>query len=60
LSEFSPLAVAFLAGYSVELIFYVIDKIISTATTRSTTTPPRSAPQARAATPPKQPTKLKV
>jgi hypothetical protein len=32
ISNFSPFAVAFLAGYSVELIFRVIDKIISTAT----------------------------
>lgn len=39
LANFSPLAIAFLAGYSVELIFYVIDKIISTVTTsRSTAT----------------------
>lgn len=44
LADFSPLAIAFLAGYSVELIFYVIDKIISTVTTRSTTTLAKSSP----------------
>ena len=42
LESFSPLAIAFLAGYSVELIFYVIDKIISAVTSRSTTTKPIS------------------
>lgn len=30
--DFSPLAIAFLAGYSVELIFYVIERIISAIT----------------------------
>lgn len=45
LSNFSPLAVAFLAGYSVELIFYVIDKIISTVTTRSAA--PAATPMAQ-------------
>ncbi|PHQ68730.1 MAG: hypothetical protein COB93_09915 [Sneathiella sp.] len=36
LSNFSPLALAFLAGYSVELIFKVIDKVISAATSKPT------------------------
>ena len=45
LSNFSPLAIAFLAGYSVELIFYVIDKIISSVTSRSTMTAVKPAPQ---------------
>jgi hypothetical protein len=44
LSDFSPLAIAFLAGYSVELIFYVIDKIIATVTTKSTTAGVKHAP----------------
>ncbi|WP_340149890.1 hypothetical protein [uncultured Sneathiella sp.] len=45
LSDFSPLAIAFLAGYSVELIFYVIDKIISAITTRAASTSTKLASQ---------------
>lgn len=56
LADFSPLAIAFLAGYSVELIFYVIDKIISTVTTRSTTTVTKSTPQPEKKTSPSKAT----
>lgn len=45
LSNFSPLAIAFLVGYSVELIFYVIDKIISTVTTPRSTATASKPPQ---------------
>ncbi|MCF8466803.1 MAG: hypothetical protein K9G33_05330 [Sneathiella sp.] len=44
LSNFSPLAIAFLAGYSVELIFYVIDKIISVAIGKTPITVRQSTP----------------
>ena len=58
LSDFSPLAIAFLAGYSVELIFYVIDKIISAVTTRAATTSAKlvsqPSPRTKAAAPAKQ------
>lgn len=40
--DFSPLAVAFLAGYSVELIFYVIERITGAIT--SAPTPVRARP----------------
>ena len=48
LVDFSPLAIAFLAGYSVELIFYVIERIISAVTNAPTTTatPPAAAASA--------------
>ncbi len=55
LSSFSPLAIAFLAGYSVELIFHVIDKIISTVTNRSTTTVTKADPQSVKAPPSPKP-----
>ncbi|MDF2367325.1 hypothetical protein [Sneathiella sp.] len=57
LANFSPLAIAFLAGYSVELIFYVIDKIISTVTTRSTATAVKPTPQPVKMTSPAKPAK---
>ncbi|MAZ03350.1 MAG: hypothetical protein CMN56_09445 [Sneathiella sp.] len=61
LSNFSPLAIAFLAGYSVELIFYVIDKIISAVTTRAASTSTKLAsqppPQTKVTTPVKADTK---
>tara|TARA_R110002074_G_scaffold36361_2_gene99048 strand:+ start:2022 stop:3320 length:1299 start_codon:yes stop_codon:yes gene_type:complete len=61
LSDFSPLAIAFLAGYSVELIFYVIDKIISAVTTRASTSSTKFVPQTqtqpKTAVPAKQDTK---
>ncbi len=57
LANFSPLAIAFLAGYSVELIFYVIDKIISTVTTRSTATAIKATPQPVKMTSPAKPAK---
>ncbi|TNE34540.1 MAG: hypothetical protein EP348_10695 [Alphaproteobacteria bacterium] len=37
LTNFSPLAVAFLSGYSVELLFYIIDRLISMLTSKTGT-----------------------